>query len=78
MIYRARFAGGDYYEDDPDRLGHIYVEFDGAVVPAYPATPAMQMGIPSREWIETYRSAFWCLVSPFEYSADYPETYVLS
>jgi len=62
----ARFAGGEFYEDDPSKRGFVKVVLDGNVIRAYPANETMWLSIPSREWVEKYGDALWALVERVE------------
>jgi len=62
----ARFAGGEFYQDDASKRGFVGVEFDGNIIRAYPANETMWLAVPSREWIEKYGDSLWALIERFE------------
>lgn len=62
----ARFADGEFYQDDPSKRGFIRVEFHGSIITAYPSNETMWLSIPSREWIEKYGDSVWALIEQLE------------
>jgi hypothetical protein len=65
-VYLARFAELQYWQDDPAKVGWIYVEYNGEVQVARSLTSLGTLQVPSTEWVEKYRDKVWAMVEVFE------------
>jgi hypothetical protein len=61
-VFLARFAEAEHWVDDQAKVGWIWVEFGGEVMPAKTLSSFGSLQIPSLEWLEKFRDKVWALV----------------